>query len=77
MQLPAGNMPQAVKSNLLLYADDSINIKTLEILKKYLMRTLKISVTGFLLTKVSIHFRDDKTKLIFSQVSEGRKIFVN
>ena len=41
------------------------------------MRTLKISVTGLLLTKVSIHFRDDKTKLIFSQVSEGRKIFVN
>ena len=60
-------MPQAVKSNLFLYADDSVlytNIKTSQKLKKYLMKTLKIYVDWFVDNKLSIHFGDDKTKSI-------------
>ena len=47
------DMSQAVKSNLLLYADDSCLMyqhKDMRKSKKFLMKILKISVTGLLIT---------------------------
>ena len=51
------------------------NIKTLQNLKKYLIKTLKISVTGFLDNKLSIHFGDDKAKsILFASKRRSKNI---
>ena len=51
------------------------NIKTLQNLKKYLIKTLKISVTGFLDNKLSIHFGDDKAKsILFASKRRAKNI---
>ena len=74
------DMPQAVKSNLLLYEGDSrlcTNIKTLQKLKKYVMKTLKILVTGLLIVICVFILVMIKLNQLFSQVSEGLKTFVN
>ena len=63
-------MPQAVKSNLLLYADDSCLMyqhKDFAIIEKNLTKILKISVIGLLI----------KLNQFFWQVSEGLSILVN
>ena len=59
------NMPQAVKSNLLLYADDSCLMyqhKDIAIIKKILNEDFQNISDWFVDNKLSIHFRDDKTK---------------
>ena len=51
------------------------NIKTVQNLKKYLIKTLKISVTGFLDNKLSIHFGDDKAKsILFASKRRAKNI---
>ena len=69
------NMPQAIKSNLLLYTVDSCLMYQHKELKK--KRNYKLSVTvlrliceniceWFLVNKLNIHFVDDETKSILS-----------
>ena len=73
------DMPQAVKSNLLLYADDSCLMyqhKDIAIIEKILNEDFEDSCDWFIDYKLSVHFRDDKTKF-FSQVNEGLRICVN
>ena len=72
------DMPQAVKSNL-LKGDSRLctNIKTLQKLKKYVMKTLKILVTGLLIVICIFILVMIKLNQLFSQVSEGLKTFVN
>ena len=62
------NMPQAVKSNLLLYADDSCLMnqhKDIVEDEKILNKDFKNICDSSVDNKLSIHFGDDKTKLIF------------
>ena len=64
------HMPQAVKSNLLLYVDDSCLMyqhKDFAIIEKNLTKILKISVIGLLI----------KLNQFFWQVNEGLSILVN
>ena len=59
------NMPQAVKSNLLLYADDSCLMyqhKDIAIIKKILNEDFQNISDWFVDNKLSIHFGDDKSK---------------
>ena len=62
------HMPQAVKSNLLLYADNSCLImykhKDIAIIEKMLNENLENICDWFVDIKLSIHFGDDKTKSI-------------
>ena len=60
-------MPQAVKSNLLLYADDSCLMyqhKDIAIIKKILNEDFENICDWFVDNKLSIHFGDDKTKSV-------------
>ena len=61
------DMPQAVKSNLLLYADDSCLMyqhKDIAKIEKILNEDFENICDWFVDEKLSIHFRDDKTKSI-------------
>ena len=74
------DMLQTVKSNLLLYADDSCLIyqhKDIAKIVKILNEDFENICDWFVDKKLSICFGDDKTKSIFLQVSKGLKIFVN
>ena len=74
------DIPQAVKSNLLLYADNSCltyEHKGISNIKKYSMRTFKIFVTSLLIINQVLIFGMIKLDQFFSQVSKGLKIFVN
>ena len=61
------DMPQAVDSDLLLYADDTClvfqhrNIKAIE---RHLNRDFLIFVDWFVDNRLSVHFGEDKTKSI-------------
>ena len=58
-------MPQAVKSNMLLYADDSCLMyqhKDIAIIKKILNEDFQNISDWFVDNKLSIHFGDDKSK---------------
>ena len=73
-------MSQAVKPNLPLHANDSCIMyqdKEIAKIEKILAKKTKNVFDWFVDNKLSIHFWDDKTKSIFSQVSKGLKIFVN
>ena len=63
------DMPQAIKSTLLLYADDSCILyqhKEVDEHKKHLNKDLRISICDwFADNKLGIHFGEDKTKSIF------------
>ena len=70
-------MPQAVKSNVLLYtADSCYQHKDIPEIEKILNEDFENICHWFVNNKLSIHFGDDKTKLILF-TSEGLKIFVN
>ena len=59
------NMPQAVKSNMLLYADDSCLMyqhKDIAIIKKILNEDFQNISDWFVDNKLSIRFGDDKSK---------------
>ena len=61
------DMPQAVKSNLLLYTDDSCILyqhKEVHEIKKQLNKDLENIYDFFVYNAPSIHFREDKTKSI-------------
>ena len=61
------DMPQPVNSNLLLYADNSCLIfqhKDTEEIEKVLNNDFENICDWFVDNKLSIHFREDKTKSI-------------
>ena len=61
------DMPQAIKSDLLLYADDSCLMyqhKDITIIEKILNEDFENICDWFVDNKLSIHFGDDKTKSI-------------
>ena len=60
-------MPQAVNSNLLLYADNSCVIfqhKGVEVIEKVLNKDFENVCDWFVDNRLSIHFGEDKTKSI-------------
>ena len=60
-------MPQAVKSNLFLYADDSCLMyqhRDVNEIEKQLNNNFKNVCDWFVDNKLSIHFGEDKTKSI-------------
>ena len=72
-------MPQAVKSNLRLYANGSCLLyqyKDIAKIEKILNEDFENICAWFADHKLSIYFGDDKTKSILF-VREGLKIFVN
>ena len=74
------NMPQVVKSNLLLYADDSYLMyphKDIAKIGKILQEDFENICDWFVNNKLSIHFGDDKTKSIYFASKRRAKIFVN
>ena len=61
------DMPQAAKSNLSLYADDSVSCTNIEMpkkIEKQLNRNFETVCNWFVDNKLSIHFGEDKTKSI-------------
>ena len=69
------NMPQAVKSNLFLYADDSCLIyqhRDVNEIEKQLNKDFENVCDWFVDNKLSIHFGEDKTESIL--VASKRKI---
>ena len=61
------DMPQAVKSHLLLYADDSCLLfqhKSIDIINQKLNEDFSSLCDWFIDNKLSIHFGEDKTKCI-------------
>ena len=59
------DMPQAVRSTLLLYADDScILYKEVDEIEKQLNKDFENICDWFVDNKLSIHFGEDKTKSI-------------
>ena len=72
--------PQAVKSNLLLFADDSCLMyphKDIAKIGKILKEGFENICDWFVDNKLSIHFGNDKTKSIYFARKERAKIFVN
>ena len=73
-------MPQATKSELLLYADDSCILfqhKDINIIQKQLNEDFSNLCDWFVNNKLSTHFGEDKTKSIFLQSSGKLKKLVN
>ena len=72
------DIPQAIKLNLLLCADDSCLMyqqKTLQKLKKYLIKIFEDICDWFADNKLSIHFGDDKTKsILFASKQRAKNI---
>ena len=72
------DIPQAIKLNLLLWADDSCLMyqqKTLQKLKKYLIKISEDICDWFVDNKLSIHFGDDKTKsILFASKQRAKNI---
>ena len=72
------DMPQAVKSNLLLYADDSClmyQYKDITIIKKILNEDFENICDWFVDNKLSIHFGVDKTKsILFTSKRRAKNI---
>ena len=61
------DIPQAVKSTLLLYADDSCFLyqhKDVDEIEKHLNKDFENICDRFVDNKLSIHFGEDKTKSI-------------
>ena len=66
------NMPQAVKSNLLLYQH-----KYIAKIEKILNKDVENICALFVDSKWSIHFGDGKINQFSLQVSKGMQIFIN
>ena len=74
-------MPQAVKSNLFLYADDSCLMyqhRDVEEIEKQLNKDFENICNWFVNNKLSIHFGEDKTKSILfaskHKIKSARKL---
>ena len=77
------DMPQAVKSNLFLYADDSCLMyqhRDVNEIKKQLSKDFENVCNWFVDNKLSIHFGEDKTKSILfaskCKIKSARKLNV-
>ena len=77
------DMPQAVKSNLFLYADDSCLMyqhRDVNEIKKELSKDFENVCNWFVDNKLSIHFGEDKTKSILfaskRKIKNARKLNV-
>ena len=77
------DMPQAVKSNLFLYADDSCLMyqhRDVNEIKKQLNKDFENVCDWFFDNKLSIHFGEDKTKSILfaskRKIKNARKLNV-
>ena len=77
------DIPQAVKSNLFLYADDSCLMyqhRDVNEIEKQLNKDLENVCNWFIDTKLSIHFGEDKTKSILfaskRKIKSARKLNV-
>ena len=73
-------MPQAVKSNLLLYADDSwlmYQHKDIAEIETIFNDDFENSCDWFVENKLSIHFGDNKTKSILFASKRRAKTFVS
>ena len=71
------DMPQAVKSNLFLYADDLCLMqqhRDVEEIEKQLNKDFANVYDWFVDTELSIHFGEDKTKYIISSSTKRNKI---
>ena len=71
------DMPQAVNSNLFLHADDSCLMfqhKDVAEIEKVLNNDYENICDWFVDNKLSIHFREDKTKLIHFASQHKSKI---
>ena len=72
------DMPQAIKSDLLLYADDSCLMyqhKDITIIEKILNEDFENIGDWFVDNKLSIHFGDDKTKsVLFTTKRKAKNI---
>ena len=72
------DMPQAVVSELLLYADDACLVfqhRDVKTIKEYLNRDFSVLLDWFLDNKLSVHFGEDKTKFIlFSPKHRSKSI---
>ena len=74
------DMPQAVKSNLLLYADDSCLMyqhRDVNEIEKQLNNNFENFCDWFVDNKLNIHFGEDKPNLLFLQVSVKSKVQEN
>ena len=72
------NIPQAVDCDLFLYADDTCLLfqhKDLERTKEELAKTFSNVCEWFVDNKLSIHFREDKTKSIFFSTKNRKRNF--
>ena len=70
-------MPQTIKSNLVLYADDScliFQVKDVIEIEKQLNRDFRKICEWFLNNRLSIHFGKDKTKSILFASKRKMKV---
>ena len=70
-------MPQTIKSNLVLYADDScliFQVKAVIEIEKQLNRDFRKICEWFLNNRLSIHFGKDKTKSILFASKRKMKV---
>ena len=73
------DMPQGVRSTLLLYADDSYILyqhKKVDEIEKKLNKDFENICDWFVDIKLSIHFGEDKTKLILFASKRRSKIIL-
>ena len=71
-------MPQAIECDLLLYADDSVLLfthKNVDIINDQLNRDFNSLCEWFVDNKLSIHFREGKTKsILFTSKNKLKKV---
>ena len=76
--LYVNDMPQAIKCDLLLYADDSVLIfshKDIDAINKQLNEDFNSLCDWFVDNKLSIHFGEDKTKsILFANKNKIKKV---
>ena len=76
--LYVNDMPQAIKCDLLLYADDSVLIfshKDIDVINKQLNEDFNSLCDWFVDNKLSIHFGEDKTKsILFANKNKIKKV---
>ena len=75
----ANNMPQAVKSTLLLYTDDSCILyqhKEVDEIEKHLNKDFENICDWFVDNKSSTHFGEDKTKsILFARKRRSKNVY--
>ena len=76
--LYVNDMPQAIESDLMLYADDSVLLfthKNVDVINDQLNRDFNSLCEWFVDNKLSIHFGEDKTKsILFTSKIKIKKV---